>query len=155
MAAAARGTTMAEYELHVEVERRTVHVRMTGMFSEAEMRTWIKLFRTKSTNFFRGRKHMIIADMRGMKTVSLPVAQLMADEIGHARLNGVVLCAHVSDDTVQRLQAARVARQKSPHDDVTVDVSSPEEAHRVISEGWHRLDDPRYTGSIRDAVRNI
>ena len=39
------------------------------------------------------------------------VSKLLRELSDHARRNGVVLCAHISDDTVQRLQAARVGRQ--------------------------------------------
>ena len=77
------------------------------------------------------------------------MAKVLGEEIFHARRNGVVLCVHISDDTVQRLQALRVARQNSVTDDDTVDVSSAEEAVRVCDEYRGRLDDPRYAGSIR------
>jgi len=66
----------------------------------------------------------------------------------------VVICAHISDHTVQRLQLARVTRENSTSDDITVDVDSLEEAHRVLSEARVRLDDPRYSAapSIRNAI---
>jgi hypothetical protein len=140
-------------ELRVDLVGRTVYVRMHGIFNEEDMKEWSKHYREKATKAFRGIKHMVIADMRGMRPSALHVAKIMGDEIGYARLHGVVLCAHMSDHTVLRLQAARVARQNSPDDDVTVDVTSLEEAHAVIEEGRARLDDRRYAGSIREAVR--
>jgi hypothetical protein len=94
---------------------------------------------------------MVVADMRGMKTLH-PSAELMGAEIGYARRHGAVLCAHISDNTVQGLQAARVARQNSTTDDVTVDVDSPEEAERVVRAYAKYLDDPRFIGSIRAAL---
>ena len=99
-----------------------------------------------------GAKHMVIADMRGMKPLHPPVAKLLGEAIGYGRRNGAVLCAHVSDHTVQRLQAARVARENSPTDDITVDVSSVAEAERVVSEACSRLDDGRYGQSVRDPL---
>jgi hypothetical protein len=77
------------------------------------------------------------------------LAALMGAEIGYARRHGVVLYPHISDDTVQRLQAARVARQYSTTDDVTIDVDSPEEAARAYAK---YLGDPRFSGSIRAAL---
>jgi hypothetical protein len=73
-------------------------------------------------------------------------------EIGYAREHGVVLCAHLSDDTVQRLQARRVARHSSPADNVTVDVSSIQEARRVVDEAKGRVDDASSARSIRLVV---
>lgn len=99
-----------------------------------------------------GAKHMVIADMRGMKPLHPPVAKLLGEAIGYGRRNGAVLCAHVSDHTVQRLQAARVARENSPTDDVTVDVSSVSEAERVVAEARSRLEDGRYGQSVRDPL---
>jgi len=81
-----------------------------------------------------------------------PAAKLLGDAIGYGRRNGCVLCAHISDHTVQRLQAARVARENSATDDITVDVSSVDEAERVVSEARSRLDDGRYGQSVRDPL---
>ncbi len=92
---------------------------------------------------------MVVADMRGMKTVHPSLAAIMGTESGYSRRHGVVLCAHISDDTVQGLQAARLARQNSPTDG---DVHSPEEADRVVRAYAKFLDAPRFTGSIREAL---
>ncbi len=53
---------------------------------------------------------------------------------------------------MQRLQAARVARQNSPGDDITIDVDSLEEAQRVAQSYAKFLDDPRYAHSLREAL---
>jgi hypothetical protein len=87
--------------------------------------------------------------MRGMKATHPSVAQILGDEIGHARRNGVVLCAHLSDDTVQRLQARRVARENSTYDDVTVDLATVEEAELVLEEARRRIDDLTPMASVR------
>ncbi|HMI83936.1 MAG TPA: hypothetical protein VK550_07565 [Polyangiaceae bacterium] len=141
----------AEFEVVLDLANRTIFTRMNGLFSETDMQSWARQYR-EATDRFQGRKHMVIADMRGMKTVHPSIASLMGAEIGYARDHGVVLCAHLSDDTVQRLQARRVARQNSPADNVTVDVSSPEEARRVVEESKDRIDDASSARSIRLVV---
>ncbi|HEY4105383.1 MAG TPA: hypothetical protein VGM44_15905 [Polyangiaceae bacterium] len=142
----------AEFEITNDAARRVVYVRMTGTFDEAAMHAWAKAYRSEGTALHGGKRHMVIADMRGMKTMHPALASIMGAEIGYARRHGVVLCAHVSDNTVQGLQASRVARQNSTTDDVTVDVDSPEEAERVVRAYAKYLDDPRFKGSIRDAL---
>ena len=141
-----------EFEIKNELGRRVVHARLTGVFDEQAMRNWCLAYRERATNPYKGKRHIVIADMRGMKTMHPSIAALMGAEIGHARGNGVVLCAHVSDETVQRLQAARIARQHSPHDDVTIDVDSPEEARKVVASYLPFIDDPRFAQSIRGAM---
>lgn len=141
----------AEFEVVLDMPNRTLSTRMTGLFSEADMIAWAKDYR-EATDKFQGRKHMVIADMRGMKTVHPSIANIMGAEIGYAREHGVVLCAHLSDDTVQRLQARRVARQNSPADNVTVDVSTVQEARRVIDEARERIDDNSSARTIRLTV---
>jgi hypothetical protein len=141
----------AEFEVVVDLANRTLSTRMTGLFSEADMVAWAKEYR-EGTYKFQDRKHMVIADMRGMKTVHPSIANIMGAEIGYAREHGVVLCAHLSDDTVQRLQARRVARQNSPGDNVTVDVTSLPEARKVIDEARERIDDNSSARTIRLVV---
>ena len=141
----------AEFEVVVDLPNRTLSTRMTGLFSEADMVEWAKEYR-EATDKFQDRKHMVIADMRGMKTVHPSIAAIMGGEIGYAREHGVVLCAHLSDDTVQRLQARRVARQNSPTDNVTVDVSSLQEARKVVDEARDRIDDNSSARTIRLVV---
>jgi hypothetical protein len=141
-----------DYDIKNELGRRIVRARMSGTFDEKGMRAWCVDYRERATKPYKGKRHMVIADMRGMKTVHPSIAALMGEEIGYARMNGVVLCAHISDDTVQRLQAARVARQNSANDDATIDVATIEEAERVVENYQRFLDDPRFAGSIRAAL---
>ncbi|APR76648.1 Hypothetical protein A7982_01995 [Minicystis rosea] len=126
------------FEIKDDRARRTISTRMSGIFTQEEMRAWCTEYR-KATDSYRDRPHLVLADMRGMKATHPDVAALLGAEIGYARAHGCVRCAHVSDDTVQRLQAARVARQHSPGDDVTVEVGSTEEAERVLDEARHEL----------------
>jgi hypothetical protein len=138
----------AEFEVVLDLANRTIFIRMTGLFSEADMHAWAKQYHD-ATDKFQGFQHMVIADMRGMKTVHPSIASIMGGEIGYAREHGVVLCAHLSDDTVQRLQARRIARQNSPSDNVTVDVGTIEEARKVVHEAKDRIDDASSVKSIR------
>jgi len=137
--------------IEVNVQGRIIHARVTGLFNEPEMRE-VAVTMNKTTDRLQGKRHIVIADMRGFKTLHPSLAAIMGESIGYGRRNGCVLCLHVSDDTVQRLQAARIARQNSPYDDVTVDVESLEEAERLAELYEKFVDDPKFTASIRNAL---
>ncbi|UJR87219.1 MULTISPECIES: hypothetical protein [Sandaracinus] len=140
-----------KFDVRVDASRRVVFVRLTGLLNEQDLHAMARAGRAAHDSF-AGRRHFAVADMRGMKTVQPALAEILGDAIRYGRQRGVVLCAHVSDDTVQRLQAARVARKYSVDDDVTVEVVSLEEANRVIASYSKHLDDPRYPSSIRAAI---
>jgi hypothetical protein len=93
--------------------------------------------------------HIVLADMRGLRTLKKEVAECMGEAIGYARTRGVIRCTHLSDETVQRLQAHRIARESSAGNDVTVDVQSLEEAHAVCQEALEDIDDPFPVTSVR------
>lgn len=137
------------WEVRNDLAKRTVYTKISGILSEADISAWAQEYTEKGTAPYKGRRHMVIADMRGMRPLPVPVAEKLGAAIGHARQNGVVFCAHISDDTVQRLQAARVARQHSPTDDVTIDCASLDEAHKVCDEVRGKLDDPSIVTSAR------
>jgi hypothetical protein len=141
----------AHFEVSTDIERRVMRVRLSGVFSGEQMQAFAAACR-QATEQFRGTKHTVIADMRGMKPLHQKVAQILGDVIRHGREHGCALCAHISDHTVQRLQAGRLARENSPTDDITVDVSSVSEAERVVDEARSRLDDARYGHSVRDSL---
>jgi hypothetical protein len=130
---------------------RVLECRMTGVFTEEEMLKGTRVMK-KMTDDLKGRRHIVVADMRGMKTVHPSIANHMGEAIGYSRARGCVLCVHVSDDTVQRLQARRIARQFSPNDDVTIEVTSMEEARKVAASYEKFLDDARFPDSIRGAI---
>jgi hypothetical protein len=123
----------ARYSVRNEPSERTIYIRMEGIFEESQMRELCKLY-LDVTRSYQGQPHLVLADMRGMHIASLDVAKLLGEAIGEARKIGVACCAHLSSSTVQKLQAARLARENSPDDDVTVNVVSPEEAHKVLEE---------------------
>ncbi len=135
-----------QYEMTNDARQRTIRIAMRGKFDAKGMRTWADEYR-HLTDSYNGQAHLVLADMRGM-TPSLPeVGHILGEAIGYARSHGVACCVHISDDTVQRLQVARMARQASPQDDRTIDVSSLEEAERVLAEKR------RILGSERPVVR--
>lgn len=139
---------MSTFAVELDVHRRRIHTTLSGLFDEASIEAWAKEYEA-ATDRFRGHMHVVLADMRGLKTMRKEVADRFGAAIGYARAHGVVLCAHISDETVQRLQASRVARQNSEGDDVTVDVASLDEAKLVCAEALERIDDARPVSTVR------
>jgi hypothetical protein len=113
--------------------RRTIVVRLTGLIGPSEMQEFAEKYRA-ATDTYAGQAHLVLADMRGMKTNTPAAAGILQSAIAYARSRGVLCCAHISDDTVARLQMARIAREVAAGDDVTVDVVSIEEAEAVLQE---------------------
>jgi hypothetical protein len=114
---------------------------MTGEFDAQTMTRFAKDYRAVSEKY-AGQAHFILADMRGTAPIAPSVANIFGEVIAWSRSHGVVCCVHCSDDTVQRLQAARLGRMSSPHDDLTVDVVSLEEGERVLAEARAELEPP-------------
>jgi len=123
----------ASFTVRNNAAERTIYVRMTGAFDETAMQAFATDYK-RATDEYRGGAHLVLADMRGMKPTSPDAATVLGEAIGYARGRGVACCAHLSDSTIQRLQARRVARSSSPGDDVTIDVASEDEAKRVLAE---------------------
>jgi hypothetical protein len=121
------------FSVQNQMSRRTIHVRLSGLMSQKEMTRFAAEY-VHATDSYQGEFHLVLADMRGLKTCSPPVAAILMEAIGYARKRGVAACAHISDDTVTRLQMLRLGRKVSEDDDVTVDVVSLEEAESVLSE---------------------
>jgi hypothetical protein len=139
-------------ELYADVARRTVYARATGHYTAEDMRRNLGRLEEVMAQF-EGKKHIFIADMRGMTLASPEVAHLLGETIRYGRSHGTVLCIHISNDVDHKLQAARAARQNSwEDDDVTIDVESVEEAYRVAAKLRSRLDDGHYVWAIRDLL---
>jgi hypothetical protein len=138
--AAFRGCIMKpRFEIVAAVGERTIRVRMSGDFDVGTMKRVLEDYKRASQPFI-GAPHLVLADLRGMNPTSPDVAAILGETIEYSRSAGVVCCAHVSDDTITQLQAARLARKSSPQSDVTVDVASREEAERLLEEARARLD---------------
>jgi hypothetical protein len=127
------------FEILPAVSERTVRLRMSGDFDIATMKRFLEDFK-RDTQPLAGSPHLILADLRGLNPTSPEVAAIFGEVIRYSRSVGVVCCAHLSDDTITQLQAARLGRKSSPHSDVTVDVASREEAERLLDEARARLD---------------
>jgi hypothetical protein len=115
----------------------TIYLRLSGLLREEDVRPLGERCRLLTASF-GGRKHFVLADLRGLVPASPEVAKLMGESIAHMRAHGVVLCAHVSDAAVARLQTLRLARAATVGDDQTVDAASVAEAERVLEEARER-----------------
>jgi|HubBroStandDraft_4_1064222.scaffolds.fasta_scaffold547386_1 hypothetical protein len=121
---------------------RTVRVRMSGAVSLEEMVAADKTLRAMSDEY-RGALHVVLADMRGFRPLAPEVAEVMGAGIAYTRRRGVVHCAHLSDSSIVRLQAARLVREAVVGDPAITEVVSLEEAERVLEEVLSKLPPPR------------
>jgi hypothetical protein len=127
------------FEIVPTAAERTIRLRLSGDFDVVTMKQFLEDYKRVSQPL-AGSPHLILADLRGMNPTSPEVAAILGQAIEYSRAAGVVCCAHLSDDTVTQLQAARLGRKSSPQSDVTVDVASREEAERLLDEVRARLD---------------
>jgi hypothetical protein len=121
------------FSVRNDVRARTIHLTLNGTIRDAELRQCIDQMRA-ATDAYHGTEHMVLADMRGMAALPPDVSALMGETMAYQRRRGVVLCAHLSDSSIIRLQAKRLAREAQPDDKATVEVVSLEEAQRVLAE---------------------
>ena len=106
---------------------RTIYIRMTGRFDMANMRAFAADYR-QATDSYEGNGHLVLADMRGLLPLLPEVGHVFGGAVGYARAHGVICCAHLSDDATQKWQAARLARQDKPANDVTMNFATMDEA---------------------------
>ena len=129
---------MLMLEVKNDSDKRTIYVRITGTPSTHEMRHWA-LDDKLATDSYRGRPHLIVADMRGLGGLGPEAAAVLGQAIDYGRKRGVRRCAHLSDSSIVRLQTRRLAREASRHDQITIDVISVGEAERVMEEDRQHL----------------
>lgn len=127
-------------KITVDRIRRTVLCQVTGALTLADMRQAMEESK-RATDQLGGREHIVVADLRGLAPMSPEVAAGFGEIIKYGRERGTIKCVHLSDSSIARLQAARLAREASPGDDVTVNVVSMEEAERVVDEYQKRFAD--------------
>jgi len=125
-------------EITNDPTRRVITLRASGVVRLEDMRQALKEY-IRATGLYRGRPHFLLADMRGMAPLSPDAAATMGEAIAHGRQRGVVLCAHLSDSGIVRLQSNRLAREVAGNDDATVDVIALEEAWRLFDERREQL----------------
>jgi len=143
------------FEVTNDVNRRTVTVRLSGFVRPNEMRDFATAYRI-ATDTYAGGRHLVLADMRGLRTLEPESAAIFGEVVMYGRQKGCLMCAHVSDSTISRLQTARVASQASPDDDITVDCVSLEEAHAQLAKTRARLflgSEPLSSGQAQAAAR--
>src|SRR5215213_5948428 len=88
----------------------TIQLVLSGSISVLEMRQFVTKY-LAATDTYAGRPHLVLADMRGLNTMSPEVAGILGEGIRQARSRGVACCAHLSDAAVSSLQTARLARE--------------------------------------------
>jgi hypothetical protein len=119
------------YSIRNVAYERTIYIRMTGRFDVGLMRAFAAEYR-QATDCYEGHEHLVLADMRGLAPLLPEVGQVFAASVGYARAHGVICCAHLSDDATQKWQAARLARQDKPANDVTMNFATVEEAAAAL-----------------------
>lgn len=125
-------------EIKNDPERYTYSLRMQG-FVDLETMTKLNVEAKRVIDSYQGSKHLILADMRGLKTMPQDVSRLFHEMIAYDRANGAYKCAHLSDSTVQALQMRRITREISPDDSITVNVVSQLEAEKVLQEALNEI----------------
>lgn len=121
------------YEISNDTAKGVITIRASGVIRPEEMREALAEYK-RATAVYKKGLHMLLADMRGLRPLAPEAAAVMGEFIAWGRQNGVVVCAHLSDSGIVRLQAGRIAREISPNDDKTVEVVSEEEAWKLFEE---------------------
>ncbi|MFY2558714.1 hypothetical protein ACN469_13890 [Corallococcus terminator] len=125
------------FEVSNDTNRRTVTVRLKGFVRPTEMKDFATAYRA-ATDAYAGGRHLVLADMRGLKALEPESATIFGEVVAYGRQRGCLMCAHVSDSTIARLQTTRVAFEAAPNDDITVDCVSLEEAERQLTKARTR-----------------
>jgi hypothetical protein len=121
------------FEVTINRGRRLITFRASGTLSLAEMKEIFEEAKW-ATDSFKNDRHIVLADMRGLSPMSEDKQKIFGEIIRYGRERGTACCVHLSDSSVARLQHARIAREASPYDDITVNVVSSEEAEKLIAE---------------------
>lgn len=117
---------------------RTIRVTMVGFIRMDEVETAAEKMK-RMTDTYGGAPHLVLADMRGLKAVPPDVADAITAAIAYTRARGVVHCAHLSESSTVRLQAARMVREVVEGDPGMTTVVSLEEAEKVLAEQRAKL----------------
>lgn len=126
------------FEVTINRTRRTITFRASGKMTLDEV---TKAYEEAvwATDSFKKLPHVVLADMRGLAPLAPDATMVFGEIIKYGRAHGTVACVHLSDSSIARLQASRLAREASPYDDVTVNVVSLEEAEKVLDEKQREL----------------
>ncbi|HEU4533206.1 MAG TPA: hypothetical protein VFS00_03775 [Polyangiaceae bacterium] len=126
------------FEVKNDRKKRTIYVRITAQAPIENVRRWSADCKAASESY-GGQPHLLIADMRGVGVLAPEAAAVVGEVIEFTRRKGVRRCAHLSDSSIMRLQARRLAREVSGDDGITVEVVSIEEAERLFDEERRKL----------------
>lgn len=126
------------FHIQNEPEKLTIYARTSGLLRMDEARTIVESLMS-AVRTYGGRSHLFVADMRGLLPLAPDVAAMIGEGIASSRRNGTVLCVHLSDSAIIRLQAKRLVREISPQDSMTVDVVSLEEAEVALEEARRHI----------------
>jgi hypothetical protein len=130
------------FNVQLDRMRRTVRFRASGNLTTEEL----KQAREEANwclDQLKGGEHIVLADLRGMAAMSPAIATTFGEMIKEGRAKGTVCCLHLSDSSIARLQAARIAREASAQDDITTNVVSLDEAEKMIDEKLPKLKRPK------------
>jgi hypothetical protein len=130
------------YRYGIDPVRRTITLRVSGTLALEEAKK-ARQELVGNIDQFKDGEHIILADLRGMAPVSQEVAAILGEVIKYGRERGTALCVHLSDSSIMRLQAGRLAREADPKDKVTINVVSLDEADKVIDEHYPKLKGAR------------
>ncbi|MCK6592069.1 MAG: hypothetical protein HUU21_06950 [Polyangiaceae bacterium] len=125
-------------EVTICPEKLTIRFRASGSLRGDGVHAAMAALK-KAVDTFTGRSHFFLADMRGLIPMTLEDAEVLREGIAYSRKRGTILCVHLSDSATMRLQASRLAREVSPHDEMTVEVVSLDEAERVLEDAFRHL----------------
>jgi hypothetical protein len=125
-------------EVSINRGRHLITFRASGSISVDELQQ-ISADGRLLIDAFRNEPHIVLADMRGLPPLNEERQKIFGEMIRYDRERGCILCVHLSDSSIARLQQARIAREASTYDDVTVNVISPEEAEKLINESQSKL----------------
>jgi hypothetical protein len=127
------------FEVTINRTKRVITFRASGNLTHEDMK---KVYDDAvwATDGFKGTPHMVLADIRGMGAMSQESGKIFSDIIRYGREHGTICCVHLSDTSISKLQASRLAREVNPSDDCTVNVVSIDEAEKVIQEKQSEMD---------------
>lgn len=129
------------FEVKNDRKKRTIYIRISNSAPLERVQRWATECKA-ACDAYAGQPHFIIADMRGVGVLAPELAAVVGEVIEYTRRGGVCRCAHLSDSSIMRLQARRLAREASGSDSITVDVVSTEEAERLLDEDRRKLPTP-------------
>ena len=126
------------FEVKNDRKKRTIYVRISGPAPIDSVQRWATECKT-ACDAYGGQPYFIIADMRGVGVLAPETAAVVGEVIEYTRRRGVCRCVHLSDSSIMRLQARRLAREASGNDSITIDVVSTDEAERLLEEDRRKL----------------